>query len=313
AFAAAGGPGAASRQWEAFKNPLLALPAAGQDSFQRFGAVSGNGRYQAWSTALDAAAAHPWAGIGPGTFEFWWESHGSLVAYLRNAHSLFFETAAEVGFVGLGLLVLALGLLVGRGVARVRGADPERRLVLAAVVGGCVAFFVSAGVDWVWQLPAVVAAFLVLGAIALGPAGGAAGTAGRSGRHRGRRLVLGGTAVAAIAAIGIPLFGTSELRQSQAQAAGAHLGPALARANTAGDVEPFAAGPPLQRALVLELAGRYADGAVAAAAATRSAPTDWRTWLVLSRLDAERGAAGPALAAFRRARALNPHSLVFHR
>ncbi|MEA2299703.1 MAG: hypothetical protein QOE44_238 [Solirubrobacteraceae bacterium] len=363
-FAAAGGPGAASRQWESFKNPLLALPVAGQDSFQRFGAVSGNGRYQAWSSALDAAAAHPWGGIGPGTFEFWWESHGSLVVYLRNAHSLFFETAAEVGFVGLGLLVIALGLLVGRGVSRVRGADPERRLVLAAVVGGCVAFLVSAAVDWVWQLPAVVAAFLVLAAIALGPAGAGFPTGGRRGRGRldpagagpdgaradarpaagglrgrgrldpagagsvgagadagpaagglrgRRRLVLVGVAVAAIAAIGIPLVGTSELRKSQAQAAGAHLGPALARANAAGHVEPFAAGPPLQRALVLELAGRYADGAAAAAAATRSAPTDWRNWLVLSRLDAERGAPGPALAAFRRARTLNPHSLVFLR
>jgi hypothetical protein len=363
-FAAAGGPGAASRQWESFKNPLLALPVAGQDSFQRFGAVSGNGRYQAWSSALDAAAAHPWGGIGPGTFEFWWESHASLVVYLRNAHSLFFETAAEVGFVGLGLLVIALGLLVGRGVSRVRGADPERRLVLAAVVGGCVAFLVSAAVDWVWQLPAVVAAFLVLAAIALGPAGAGLPTGGRRGRGRldpagagpdgaradarpaagglrgrgrldpagagpvgagadagpaagglrgRRRLVLVGVAVAAIAAIGIPLVGTSELRKSQAQAAGAHLGPALAQANAAGDVEPFAAGPPLQRALVLELAGRYADGAAAAAAATRSAPTDWRNWLVLSRLDAERGAPGPALAAFRRARALNPHSLVFLR
>jgi hypothetical protein len=197
-------------------------------------------------------------------------------------------------------------------VSRVRGADPERRLVLAAVVGGCVAFLVSAAVDWVWQLPAVVAGFLVLAAIALGPAG-AGPEAAPTGLRRGQRLVLAGVAVAAIAAIGIPLVGTSELRKSQAEAAGAHLGPALAQANAAGDVEPFAAGPPLQRALVLELAGRYADGAGAAAAATRAAPTDWRTWLVLSRLDAERGAAGPALAAFRRARALNPHSLVFLR
>jgi hypothetical protein len=306
-FVALHGPAAVDRQWQAFKNPQLALSAAGQDSFQRFSAVSGNGRYQFWQASLDAAATHPWRGIGPGTFEFWWAAHGPFYTYLRNAHSLFFETLAEVGAVGLALLVVALTVILGRGLARATRADPERRLVLAAAVGGCVSFCVSAAVDWVWQLPAVVAAFLVLAAIALGPAGArrAAGAPAR-----GQRLVLAGIAVPALVAIGIPLLGASDLRQSQAQAAAGRLAPALARAGAAASVEPFAAGPPLQRALVLELEGRLPTAAAAAAAATAAAPTDWRNWLVRSRIEAERGAPAAALAAYRRARALDPRSPV---
>ncbi len=311
-FVAAHGPRALDRQWQAFKNPQLGLQVANQDSFQRFGATSGNGRYQYWQSALDAAAGHPWGGTGPGTFEFWWAAHGSYYSVVRNAHSLFFETLAETGFVGLGLLLLALGLLFGRGLVRAVGADPERRLVLAAVVGGGAAFLVSAGVDWVWQLPAVVAAFLVLAAIAAGPAG-APGRVPEAVAPRGQRRLLAGVAVVALAAIAVPLAATSDLRASQAQAASGRLGAALDRAAAAHAVEPYAAGPQLQRALVLELERRFPAAAAAAAAATRAAPTDWRTWLVRSRIEAEGGAPGAALAAYRRARALNPRSPVFAR
>ncbi len=310
-FVAAHGPGALDRQWQSFKNPLLALPTASQDSFLRFGAISGNGRYQYWQAALDAARSHPWGGIGPGTFEFWWASHGGFYSYLRNAHSLFFETVAETGLPGLALLVLALGLFLGRGVARAVGADPERRLVLAAAVGGGVAFVVSAAVDWVWQLPAVVAAFFVLVAITLGPGGAARAPGGGASRRQRTALVV--VAVAALLALALPLIAARDLRESQAQAAGGRLPAALRRADAAHGIAPYAASPPLQRALVLELERHFSAAAAAAAAATRAEPTDWRTWLVASRLEAERGAPGAALAAYRRARALNPHSPVFQR
>jgi cytochrome c-type biogenesis protein CcmH/NrfG len=62
---------------------------------------------------------------------------------------------------------------------------------------------------------------------------------------------------------------------------------------------------------VLELERRFPAAAAAAAQATRAEPTDWRTWLVRSRIDAERGAPAAALAAYRRARSLDPRSPVF--
>jgi cytochrome c-type biogenesis protein CcmH/NrfG len=49
----------------------------------------------------------------------------------------------------------------------------------------------------------------------------------------------------------------------------------------------------------------------AARRATADAPTDWQTWLILSRLEVETGHPGLAVRAYRRARADNPRSPLF--
>jgi cytochrome c-type biogenesis protein CcmH/NrfG len=69
--------------------------------------------------------------------------------------------------------------------------------------------------------------------------------------------------------------------------------------------------PDLQRALVLELMGRYAQAIGPARDAARASSRDWRTWLVLSRLQAEAGRPGPSVAGYERAKSLNPRSVVF--
>jgi cytochrome c-type biogenesis protein CcmH/NrfG len=63
---------------------------------------------------------------------------------------------------------------------------------------------------------------------------------------------------------------------------------------------------------VLEQQHRLGAAVAQARAATVKEPADWQAWLVLSRLEAEAGHPGPAVAAFERARALNPQSPVFH-
>jgi len=64
-------------------------------------------------------------------------------------------------------------------------------------------------------------------------------------------------------------------------------------------------------ALVLERLGRFDEAAAAARLATEKESTNWRTWLTLSRIEAERGQARSSLAAFQRAKQLNPRSGVF--
>ena len=64
---------------------------------------------------------------------------------MLDAHSLYLETLAELGLVGLALLVLALAPPL---VAGFRGVE-------AAATGGYVAFLIHAGLDWDWELPAV--------------------------------------------------------------------------------------------------------------------------------------------------------------
>ena len=95
----AGLPGEASDRWQEFKSPEGTTNAT-----TRFESFSGNGRYQWWGSAIDANSTAPLVGIGPGTFEFWWSQHGSIPGFIRDAHSLYLETLAELGIVGLALI-----------------------------------------------------------------------------------------------------------------------------------------------------------------------------------------------------------------
>jgi cytochrome c-type biogenesis protein CcmH/NrfG len=62
---------------------------------------------------------------------------------------------------------------------------------------------------------------------------------------------------------------------------------------------------------VLELQHNYPAALVAARRATANEPQDWTGWLVLSRAEAESGHVKASVAAYRRARSLNPRSPLF--
>jgi Tfp pilus assembly protein PilF len=120
-------------------------------------------------------------------------------------------------------------------------------------------------------------------------------------------------ALLAIAAIAVPLASTSLVRQSENDARAGDLPAALSAARSAQNAQPDAASPRLQEALVLESQGDLRAAAVAARGATERESTNWRTWLVLSRIEAELGDASAAVRDFRRARSLNPFSELFQR
>jgi tetratricopeptide (TPR) repeat protein len=127
------------------------------------------------------------------------------------------------------------------------------------------------------------------------------------------RIALAASALVAIVAIAIPLASTSLIRSSESAVRSGDLEAALADARSAENVQPGAATPRLQQALVLELQGSLPAAAAAAEAATERESTNWRTWLVLSRVEAERGRVDAAVAAFRKAKSLNPLSPLFDR
>ena len=111
--------------------------------------------------------------------------------------------------------------------------------------------------------------------------------------------------IAALLSIAIPLAADTELRDSRSAVAQGNLGDALARADTAADLQPYAAAPRLQQALVLELRGDLDGAARAARQATERESTNWRTWLIRSRLEARAGRAENAAHAYRKADALS--------
>ena len=120
-------------------------------------AHGGGNRPWYWNVAWSQAADHPVAGRGAGTFELAWLEQQPIEESVLDAHSLYLETLAELGLVGLGLLALALAPPL---VAAFRGTS-------AAAAGGYVAFLFHAGVDWDWEMPAVTIAGLLCGAAIL--------------------------------------------------------------------------------------------------------------------------------------------------
>ncbi len=305
AAVALGAPGRAADAWQEFKRSDV--PQGGG----RLASVGGEGRYEFWSVAVDENASKPLTGTGSGTFEYWWDRNGSG-GVVRDTHSLYMQTLGELGVVGILLLAAFLLLILLGGARATLRASPDRRPQLAAALAGCVAFCFTAVFDWMWQVPVLPAATLLLASILVSAVGRDV-----SGRTSGLRLPLRAAfvvvALAAIIAIAIPLASTALVRQSEADARAGDLAGALEAAKSAQNVQPGAATPRLQQALVLEEQGNLAAAGEAARAATERESTNWRTWLVLSRVEAERGRAADAVHAYREARLLNPRSELFAR
>jgi O-antigen ligase len=316
---AAGVPGKLEHAWHDFKQPNgVVTPGNLNSVVGRLQAANGNGRYQLWQSAVHAYETKPWVGIGPGTFQFYWTRHATMGGFVRNAHSLYFETLAETGIIGLALL---LGLLVwfsAVAVSRALRGPPGLRVAVAGASGSLAAFLFSAAVEWVWQLAAIAVTALLLGAVIVAGRAhsphrpnGSQPAARRTASRLVPRAVLALLAIAALGAVLVPLAGQVTVRESQTAAAEGRLGTALRDSLAAQRLQPYAASAHLQEALVLEAAGQFGPAAAAARVATTDSPADWTTWLTLARIDARRGAMHAALAEFRRARKLNPLSPLF--
>jgi hypothetical protein len=304
-----GAPGRISNGWDEFKEG--GGPGSGA---ARLGSVSGQSRYQLWSAAVRENKTKPLTGTGSGTFEFWWARDGDTDETVRDTHSLYLQTLGELGIVGFALIMAFLGAIVVGGIRRLLAAPARDRPLYAAALAGFAAFCITAVFDWMWQLPALVVAALLLGSILVMPARPALQEVERrSGLPVPLRVAAIAVALIAIVAIAIPLATTSLIRQSEADVRDGDVGAALSAARSAQNVQPGAAGPRLQQALVLETQGDLPAAAEAARAATERESTNWRTWLVLSRVEAERGMAAAAVRDFRRARSLNPRAALFQR
>ena len=303
---AAGLPGAAADAWEDFKDP--SVPNA---KTVRFDSASGSGRYQFWETAAEAGWNEPLTGIGPGTYEYYWAREGTLPTFIRDAHSLYFETFAELGVVGLLLVLGVVATPFALGARRLRSLDRERRMLLAGALGACAAFAVAAGIDWAWELTVLPVAFVLLAAAVIGRPAGEDRPADERRPGKPTRLALPALGIAAIVAIAIPMASADALIESRANVRAQNLAGALEDARTAADFEPYAGAPALQEAMVLELQGNYDAAREAARAAAESEPTNWRPWLILYRLEARGGNVAAALEAYEKARSLNPRSEFF--
>jgi hypothetical protein len=128
------------------------VPEAGPE---RLASVQSN-RYAYWKVAVETFADQPLTGEGSGGFRTAWLREREFRESVRDAHSLYLETAAELGLVGL----LALGLLIAGCVLAASRAGPTAAGSIAALA----AFGLHAGIDWDWELPALTLVALALAA-----------------------------------------------------------------------------------------------------------------------------------------------------
>ena len=310
ALIAVDAPGHLSHAWHDFKQPA----GHSERGTSRLTSSGGENRYQLWSSAVREFDSDPLTGTGSNTFQLWWTRDGSVPTAILDTHNLYLQTLGELGIVGLLLLAsFAATTLVGGGMRLLR-AGPARRGWLAAALAGSTVLWTTSIFDWMWKIPVIPIATLLLLAVAI-TAGDPEPDEERRGASFGWPLRVGVTvvSVAALIAIAIPLAGAQLLRQSQSDARDGDVVAALSDAQTAQNVQPGAASPRLQEALLYEGEGEYGAAESAAAAATEREPTNWRTWLLLARIQAQNERPDAALANYRRARALNPGSVVFAR
>jgi O-antigen ligase len=298
------------RAWEQFSSSDVQFPNQPERHFSQF---SGAGRHDFYRVAIDTFEEKPLLGSGAGTYQFAWDENRSIDQPVHNAHSLYLESFAELGLLG-GLLVLALvGVLLWTGFAAWRAAPHPQRERYAALFAATLAFAVSAGLDWFWELPGLGAVFFLASGVLVAArcsqlATGPDPALVARGEERRFGLAVAGLAIAWIAAVALigPLLVDREIDASQSAAADGDLTSAVSHAKTARSIEPFAASPYVQLGLLAESQGDFATATERLSQAIDREDRNWQLYYLRSRVEEEAGDRAAASADLEHARRLNP-------
>jgi hypothetical protein len=146
-------PTIARKAYDSFTSP----PKAHADLNARLFDLSSSGRTSLWHVAWQESKDHPFLGAGAGSYERYYLVHRNDAQHVQDAHNLYLETLAELGPLGLALLVAALGLPL---VAAVR---MRRHPLVPVAAAAYTVFLVHAIADWDWELAGVTLAALLCG------------------------------------------------------------------------------------------------------------------------------------------------------
>lgn len=306
-------------RWEDFKRPPPISREASAVQIRGSPVTSGF-RYQYWSTAVEAFADEPVTGIGSGSYEAYWAQNGTTLAASRNAHSIVFEPLAELGLVGLGLVIGFFAVVAVAGWRRVApgpagGAGGAAAAATAVLVTGVVAAFG----DWTYEVPAVFALAIIAAALLAGPATlPATDELARVREAPGRtrpRFATGVTVLLvawiSICAAGLLLFYQRSLDSSGDAIDEGRTEDAIQAAEDASRLQPWAAAPRVELARAYEQAGELTTAREEIAEAIERAPDDWRHRVTEVRIAAKAGDTAAARAAYEEARRLIPRDTRF--
>ena len=289
------------RQFDTFKSNAAVGHAHGTATANHLLNTSGSGRWQFWTAAVSEFKAHPLNGGGAGSWLAWWLRHPVIPAFTQYTHSLYLESLAELGIIGLLLIGAAVLVSV---VGAVRSALALESAEVAAAAACGIAFFAAAAYDWVWQLAGIAIVGVGMLGFALGALPSARASA--AGRLGVLRPAIALVAVAAIIPQYVVLAAGSHLRNSQAAFLANNGDKARSEALAAKAIEPWAASPYLQLGFISEAEGHYPDAARRLDEAISRSRDDWNLWLVAARIETERGKIALARRDLAEAKRLNP-------
>jgi len=281
---------------------------------------SSRGRY--WRNAEHIYSAHPFAGTGAGTFGIARLRYRKDVLVARHAHGFFAQTIADLGSVGLAVILLFAAAWFAA-VFRTAGGrlrfwqprpggaarwDAERVGVVALALSALV-FGIHSSIDWTWFVPAtavmgIFGAGFVAGrgpvpavAKAGAPASLASGARWRPSVPRGARgwLMPGRDPLPTIAAAGVvvaallcawavyqPQRSDSAAGDALTLASEGHLQRALAKADDAHSINPLSPQPLLVRAAVQDSAGQTRASLGTLEKAVIQQPSNPQLWMKLA-------------------------------
>ncbi len=282
-----------------FKNLDVAAPGE-----TRLGSTGGQ-RYDLWRIALNDLREHPVTGVGEGSYPTNYYAERRTDRNLSTPHSVAFAALAELGVVGL-LLLLAVPLAAFAALAAGwRSASlSERRWGSAMVAGGTV-LLGQATVDWLWQIPGLMGLGLLC--IAVGVACVSLPAAGGAVVRQRRPWRIAAMVVPLLATVFVSAIYLSDVYTRSARAQ-RDVSPSEQRADArnAQRLNPYAMAPHYLEAGALEGAGKRSAARAELLDALELEPKNFVTMALIGDLETRAGHRAAARAWYRRALARNP-------
>jgi hypothetical protein len=296
-----------SAQWHDF-TALKAEQSAGN----RFLAIGGGYRYDLWRIALDEFAGAPLGGVAAGNYSDQYYQRRHQLEDVTVPHSLELQMLAELGIggaIGLGLLIAGvLAAAFSRRRTTLAGGDVALKVAALGMFG---AWLAATSVDWLYDIPGLACMAMLAAAVLVVPAGRAqTAGAGVGPIARGRRAqlllvtALGLLALVA-ASLGRQYVATLYSDSGKRLVAGKPL-KALQKLQTAEQLDPWSLATQYEVASAYARLDDYHGARAALQRAAQLEPGNYVPLALLGDIATRAGRPAAALAAYRRALALDP-------